>query len=170
MCPQFHLGSALARNSRGARIHTGGTPSNEHSITDNYSVDADGNHTAPHIEEQENLAEIFAECESFGERVSSTRAALYNVGARVEAGVRVAFEEQKRKEALEIAKLKKAGHHVTSAGALTPVSIRRATSTEFGGNSFNLGNMTSRGQDPGSPSKSKAVSYTHLTLPTKRIV
>ena len=154
----LQLGSALARNSRRSRIHTGGAPSNanEHfSIADNYSFDADGNHSTPYVEEQENLAEIFAHCESFGERVSSTRAALYNVGARVEAGVRVAFEEQKRKEALEIAKLKKAGHHVTSAGGLTPVSIKRVTSSEVGGNSLDLGNNNG-GQDPVSPSRSTA--------------
>ena len=129
----------MARNSRHTRIHTTGSPSNEHSGTDNYSND--GNHSAPYVEEQENLAEIFADCESFGERVSSTRALLYNVGARVEAGVRVAFEEQKRKEALEIAKLKKAGHHVANTGALTPVStIKRVTTSDLGGNSLDLGN------------------------------
>ena len=154
----------MARNSRHTRIHTTGSPSNEHSGTDNYSND--GNHSAPYVEEQENLAEIFADCESFGERVSSTRALLYNVGARVEAGVRVAFEEQKRKEALEIAKLKKAGHHVANTGALTPVStIKRVTTSDLGGNSLDLGNNnnninnnnnnTNGGQDLGmSPSRS----------------
>ena len=154
----------MARNSRHTRIHTTGSPSNEHSGTDNYSND--GNHSAPYVEEQENLAEIFADCESFGERVSSTRALLYNVGARVEAGVRVAFEEQKRKEALEIAKLKKAGHHVANTGALTPVStIKRVTTSDLGGNSLDLGNNNNNinnnnnnnngGQDLGmSPSRS----------------
>lgn len=154
----LQLGSALARSSRRSRIHTGGVPSNEqHSVADDYSIETDGNNSTPYVEERENLADIFAHCESFGERVSSTRATLYNVGAKVEAGVRVAFEEQKRKEALEIAKLKKAGHHVTSAGGLTPVSIKRVTSSELGGNALDLGNNNNNGgQDPGSPSKSTA--------------
>ena len=151
----------MARNSRRGRLHTSGTiSSNEHGGSDNYSVDADGNHsTTPHVEEErENLAEIFAHCESFGERVTSTRAVLYNVGAKVEAGVRLAFEEQKRKEALEIAKLKKAGHHVTSTGALTtPVTT---TASDFlSGTSVDLNsssNNNNGGQDPVSPSRSAA--------------
>ena len=74
----------------------------------------------------------------------------------MEAGVRVAFEEQKRKEALEIAKLKKAGHHVTSTGALTPVSTKRVMSSEVGGNSLDLSDNNNGGQEPVSPSRSTA--------------
>ena len=64
----------------------------------------------------DSLKEIFSDCVSFGERVTSLRGMLSDVGARVEDSVRLAFEEQKRREALELTKLKKAGHLVV-AGA-----------------------------------------------------
>jgi hypothetical protein len=62
-----------------------------------------------------SLKEIFSDCVSFGERVTSLRSVLSDVGTRVEGSVRHAFEEQKRREALELTKLKKAGHQVDRA-------------------------------------------------------